>query len=263
MQLILMGSFIRAGSSDYILRTATSYMTKFFSLGWGDPDIYQRLAKFQSLFRNKNFVVNNAYRTFEQTDIKVERVNSGDQNFDIFKGEFISPLKHFIPRSLPVESEKAFFQMILPKKWGKHRPVCVHLAGTGDHRFWRRRKFMAVPLAKEEKIGSIILENPFYGFRKPKNQVRSAVNHVSDIFVMGAALLMEVVTLLLWCQRNNFGPLCVTGISMGGHMATVASSGWFEPLAIVPCLSWSSAGPAFTEVIIFCYFQFARCFNSC
>lgn len=25
------------------------------------------------------------------------------------------------------------FQFIVPKKWKKHHPVCIHLAGTGDH----------------------------------------------------------------------------------------------------------------------------------
>lgn len=26
------------------------------------------------------------------------------------------------------------FQFIIPRRWnGKHRPVCIHLAGTGDH----------------------------------------------------------------------------------------------------------------------------------
>jgi hypothetical protein len=25
------------------------------------------------------------------------------------------------------------FQFIVPKKWKNHKPVCIHLAGTGDH----------------------------------------------------------------------------------------------------------------------------------
>jgi hypothetical protein len=37
--------------------------------------------------------------------------------------------------------------------------------------FWRRRQMMAKPLLKEGGIASIILENPFYGLRKPKDQM--------------------------------------------------------------------------------------------
>jgi hypothetical protein len=42
---------------------------------------------------------------------------------------------------------------------------------SGDHYFWRRRRMMALPMVRERGIGSIILENPFYGLRKPKYQV--------------------------------------------------------------------------------------------
>ena len=31
-------------------------------------------------------------------------------------------------------------------------------------------------------------------------------------------------------------------------MATLASTVWPKPLAVVPCLSWTTAGPTFTRV---------------
>lgn len=36
---------------------------------------------------------------------------------------------------MPEETKTAYFQMILPKEWKskKIKPVCLHLAGTGDH----------------------------------------------------------------------------------------------------------------------------------
>ncbi len=146
--------------------------------------------------------------------------------------------------------------MILPKDWksrkltdDKQRPLCIQLAGTGDHYYWRRRHFMAMPLVKERNIASIILENPFYGGRKPKSQTKSGLRHVSDLFVMGAALFFEMITLLSWCESQGYGPLGVTGISMGGHMASIASTGWNKPIGIIPCLSWSTAAPVFTEVL--------------
>ena len=36
--------------------------------------------------------------------------------------------------------------------------------------FFRRRNLMAKPLLKEAGIGALLLENPFYGLRKPKDQ---------------------------------------------------------------------------------------------
>lgn len=43
-------------------------------------------------------------------------------------------------------------------------------AGTGDHFFYRRRHLMALPLLRERGVASLLLENPFYGLRKPAAQ---------------------------------------------------------------------------------------------
>lgn len=105
-------------------------------------------------------------------------------------------------------------------------------------------------MLKEAQIGSIILENPFYGLRKPKDQRASSLQNVSDIFVMGGCLILECLVLLHWCERNGFGPLGVTGLSMGGHMASLAATNWPKPLVLVPCLSWSTASTVFTEGVM-------------
>jgi len=109
---------------------------------------------------------------------------------------------------------------------------------------------MALPLVKEKKVASIILENPFYGLRKPKDQLRSSLHHVSDLFLMGAALIMESQVLLKWAQREGFGPLCCHGISMGGHMASLAATAWPLPIGVVPCLSWTSASVTFCQGVM-------------
>lgn len=48
---------------------------------------------------------------------------------------------------------------------------------------------------------------------------RSNLRNVSDIFVMGGCLILECLVLLHWCERNGFGPLGITGLSMGGHVS--------------------------------------------
>lgn len=244
-----MTSVIRNANADNILRSALK-ITKFFQGGWGRIDILQRLQEFQQVVLDRDLMIKDIYKVLEDVDIRLSHGREVNHSQHVCKGEFISPLSKIIPGALPKESEVARFELVLPVNSQSLRPVCIHLAGTGDHFFWRRRHFMASPLGKDLGIASIILENPFYGSRKPKSQIRSSVIHVSDIFVMGAALLVECVALMLWCERQGFGPLGLTGISMGGHMATVASSGWYKPIAIVPCLSWSSAAPVFTEVCI-------------
>ncbi|KAG8453891.1 hypothetical protein GDO86_000495 [Hymenochirus boettgeri] len=152
---------------------------------------------------------------------------------------------------MPSETIEARFQFIVPKEWkSKYRPVCIHLAGTGDHHFWRRRTLMARPMIKEANMASVLLENPYYGCRKPKDQLRSNLKNVSDLFVMGGALVLESAALLHWLEREGYGPLGMTGISMGGHMASLAVTNWPKPIPLIPCLSWSTASGVFTTGVL-------------
>lgn len=77
---------------------------------------------------------------------------------------------------------------------------------------------------KEAGLGAIILENPFYGVRKPADQSASSLHNVSDIFVMGGCLILESLVLFNWCEREGLGPFGITGLSMGGHMGKLAAN---------------------------------------
>jgi hypothetical protein len=103
---------------------------------------------------------------------------------------------------------------------------------------------------KEAGLGAIILENPFYGTRKPADQRASSLHNVSDIVVMGGCLILESLVLFNWCERMGLGPLGITGLSMGGHMASLAATNYPKPLVLVPCLSWSTASAVFTEGVM-------------
>ena len=233
-----------ASKSDIIYRRLI--LSSFFSKGWGNVKVYERLLEARKVVSDRTKV-----NALIPSDYPVELTKSWTKDACyIAEGHFVSPLAEFFPGLLPKESENAHFQIIVPKKWPKkgRKPLCLHLAGTGDHYFWRRRNLMAKPLVKEHGIASILLENPFYGLRKPNKQVRSSLRHVADLFVMGAALILESHVLLHWGRRQGYAPLGITGISMGGHMASLACTAWPEPLAIVPCLSWSTASSVFTQV---------------
>ncbi|GAB6026011.1 hypothetical protein CHUAL_011974 [Chamberlinius hualienensis] len=67
---------------------------------------------------------------------------------------------------------------------------------------------------------------------------------------MGGCLAFESSALFLWCEKQGFGPLGVSGISMGGHMASIAASVWPRPIALIPCLSWTTASCVFTQGVM-------------
>ncbi|XP_067153807.1 protein ABHD18 isoform X2 [Apteryx mantelli] len=182
-------------------------LTKLFIRGWGKPEDLKRIFEFRKIIGNREKcqkLVSKDYPVFidkveEQSDCK------------ILEGHFISPLAHYVPGILPVESLIARFQFIIPRRWNsKHRPVCIHLAGTGDHIF----TFFNLSL--------------LHGCRKPKDQLRSCLKNVSDLFVMGGALVLESAALLHWLEREGYGPLGMTGISMGGHGVLSKAVNWRE-----------------------------------
>uniref|UniRef100_A0A1I7Y704 AB hydrolase-1 domain-containing protein n=1 Tax=Steinernema glaseri TaxID=37863 RepID=A0A1I7Y704_9BILA len=161
------------------------------------------------------------------------------------EGNFITPLKfEAIGEIVRPEVATASWRGIFPTN--RREGLVIHLAGTGDHSFFRREWGFADGLLKQG-ISSILLENPFYGSRKPSDQFRSSLSNVSDLFVMGASLIAECNFILSWARSQGFGPLAVSGVSMGGHMASLAASNCPVPVALVPCLSWSTAAPVFTE----------------
>ncbi|KAL4718470.1 hypothetical protein ACJJTC_014991 [Scirpophaga incertulas] len=223
-------------------------LTKFFTKGWGKPENLRRLFEFRKVVSNRDECFKLIDRDYPVTITKEQNLS----DCHVLEGYFLSPLEKYLPGIVPEIAQKAHFQVVLPVRWPQPacKPVCLHLAGTGDHFFWRRRNLMVKPLLKEAGIGGIILENPFYGLRKPTDQVRSSLHNVSDIFVMGGCLILESLVLFHWCERNGLGPLGVTGLSMGGHMASLAATNWPKPLVLVPCLSWSTASAVFLQGVM-------------
>ncbi|XP_035525298.1 protein ABHD18-like [Morone saxatilis] len=67
---------------------------------------------------------------------------------------------------------------------------------------------------------------------------------------MGGALILESTVLLRWLEREGYWPLGMTGISMGGYMASLAVTNWPKPIPLVPCLSWSTASSVFTTGVL-------------
>lgn len=222
-------------------------VTKLYTQGWGKPEDMKRIFHLRKKLGNRS-VCQHLVPPDYPVYIDKETIE-GD--IRLVEGHFMSPLKELLPGIMPKETEVARFQMVLPKQWRTSlRPMCVQMGGTGDHGFGRRRKYIAKPLLQEEGIASLILENPFYGSRKPKNQFRSSLHRVSDLFVMGGCLILESLVLFNWLDRQGYGPLGASGISMGGHMASLGATNWHKPLSLIPCMSGSTAAGVFTHGVL-------------
>ncbi len=92
------------------------------------------------------------------------------------------------PTPIPVECRTARVQIWKPTQ-DASGPMCILLAATGDEGFrWREalaRRLLA------DGIGSVILENPFYGSRRPRGQRGPALRTVLDKFAMNTAMVDE------------------------------------------------------------------------
>jgi hypothetical protein len=125
--------------------------------------------------------------------------------------------------------------------------MCIHLAATGDEGFLRRESFARRLLAAG--IGSIVLENPFYGSRRPRGQYGPVLRTVLDQFAMSTAMVDEARALLGWLRRAGYVP-GVTGYSLGGFMAAFAAAFVDFPVVVVPRAAGTSAAPVLTEWVL-------------
>ena len=208
--------------------------TSFFQEGWGELSELLALDREGAKYRPPaeiNVAWNRDYR---------------QRGFNVSLGSFRSPFKC---SSFPARCRAAQIEAILPRGWTRDTPVCIHFAATGDQGFGRRRKSMALPLA-ERGIGSLLLENAFYGERRPDGQKGKALRTFADLWMMGASTVQEGLALLRWLKSQGFTKLGVSGISMGGHMAASVAALWPEPLAVSPCIAPHSAQVVFTEGLL-------------
>src|SRR5512140_3591106 len=129
------------------------------------------------------------------------------------EGSFESP-----EARLPPCARTARIRLLLPERG--LRAVALHLAASGDQGFRVRLRF-AAPLL-ERGIGALVLENAYYGARRPANQPRHAFRSISDLHLMGSATFQEARALLRWLRERLAIPLVgVTGFSMGGQFAAM------------------------------------------
>ncbi len=146
------------------------------------------------------------------------------------------------PTPMPAECRTARVQIWTPQR--QAGAMCILLASTGEEGFWSRHAMAKRLLA--EGIGSILLENPYYGSRRPTGQRGPVLRTVVDQFAMNTATVDEARALLGWIRDRGF-VAGVTGYSQGGFMAAFAAAFVDFPVVVVPRAAGTQAAPVLTE----------------
>lgn len=148
---------------------------------------------------------------------------------------------------LPAELREARVRRLAPAA-GPPRATVLLLAASGDQGY-RVRTALAQPLVANG-IAALLLENAYYGRRRPRGQRGVAVRTVYDFSLMAFATVKEAKALVAAAHAEGTGRVGVAGYSMGGNMAAmVAGAAPFE-VAAVPMAPSSSPAAVFTEGVL-------------
>lgn len=205
-----------------------------FEAGFGDPALLTALAaRFDRMSTPAPIQVR--WITLPYTEHGITRM----------RGFFESPASLELP--LPPASRAAYFELLLPQGSSPavRPPVCIYPASGGDQGLNRRRRFVA-PLVRQG-VGALLLENPFYGLRRPQQQRGFALKTVADHLLMVVIAMEEVLALLAWLEDSGFKQLGAAGYSMGGYIAGGAAARWRKPLATIVAATSQSPGAVFTQ----------------
>ncbi len=155
-------------------------------------------------------------------------------------GVFESPTKSDLPR----ESWKATVELTEPAA-GTRGPIAILLAATAEEGFFGRRRLARA--LHSQGIATLLLENPFYGSRRPEGQFGAAVGTVAEQFAMNLATVDEARALTMYLVDRGHTKVGLTGYSQGGFMAAFAAATLDLPVAVVPRGAGSDASNVFLD----------------
>ncbi|HYO55891.1 alpha/beta hydrolase family protein [Archangium sp.] len=214
-------------------RLLVARQPRFFEDGWGSQALLEKLTRGPQGF---------AFPELSEVTMRQAR---REGRLLVQEGRFPSPAA---VGSLPEACREARFQLLLPHDAGPRPPVCVFLAASGDEGFGLRR-FIARELARYG-VGALLLENPYYGSRRPPGQKGAAVRTVVDLLLMFRATAVEATALLGWLLASGHPKVGISGYSMGGSIAAHAAAMFPLPAAVIPLASAHSSAPVFTEGVL-------------
>lgn len=162
------------------------------------------------------------------------------RGFRIRRGVFPSPAADVLPPSL----DRVAVEWIEPGG-GTSRTVILFPAWN-DHGFAERRK-LGVLLA-ERGVGSVSFEAAFYGSRRTTPEPLHAIRTVGDFARLGYSAIIEGRALA--SAFSLAGDVGVSGYSMGGNLAALASATLPGPLATAVFAASHSPGPVYLDGVL-------------
>jgi hypothetical protein len=135
-------------------------------------------------------------------------------------------------RDVPEESRDVHGLLLEPHASSAEHATIVLLAATGEEGFLLRRRFAEPLLAAGHRV--VLVENPFYGTRRPAGQLGPALRTVRDQFAMNLATVVEGRALAAWLRAQGHAHLVLSGYSQGGIMAAFVSALLPFPTGCVP-----------------------------
>jgi hypothetical protein len=199
-----------------------------FADGWGDPDLLKR------------------FRAEAGEAPPVQPVEIAWQapirhrTVAITDGSFVSPAA----ATLPATSRIAALRKVEPHD--DPVGICLIMAAFNDHGYGTRMK-IARRLACR-RIASVLLENPYYGVRRPAPG--QPLRTVVDFYAMGAAAVLEGRAVLSALHNETGLQLGVAGYSMGGNIAALISATIPFPIATAGLAASHSPGPVWSEGLL-------------
>ncbi len=158
------------------------------------------------------------------------------KDLEISDGRFISPAP------LPPAAVQGTIRWLQPVG---STAVCLLLAASNEEGF-ERREILARDLARQG-VGSLILENPYYGSRRV-HEGNPPIRTVAELLIMGSAAMQEASGILLgFDSRYTVG---VGGYSMGGNIAGLVAASFPKPLVAVLMAPSPSPASVFTEGLL-------------
>ena len=115
--------------------------TGFFKKGWGDPELIKDLLHLRLSLSDpaSPYALQVTNGLLKDVRVQIEKETRQD-GIVYLDASFTSPMHTIMPHMMPIECRTAKFEFMYNEKTSlseKPPPVALHLAGTGDHFFYR------------------------------------------------------------------------------------------------------------------------------
>lgn len=143
-------------------------------------------------------------------------------------------------QSLPDSSRIGYVRLFEPPD---PKRVVLLMAAFNEHGYETRQAFAHYLL--NQGIAVAVLENPYYGLRRPVpgQPLRTA----ADLLTMGVGAVWDGLEVVEWLRNRRSWAVGVAGYSMGANTAALIAAVSQRPLACAALAASHSPGPVFAQ----------------